>query len=131
MTTPELYIAAQKEFVKTHSLKVGDEVKVLRKAKTEELGWELGWNENMNKLIGQTLKIYRIHPSKGIRVCESPYFSVPFFVLEPTNMTPVIVKVNETYDAEIYGSGDIKVGCQEVSFENLEAIYLKAKERRG
>jgi hypothetical protein len=63
-------------------IKIGDKVKVLRKAKSFENGWACSWNEEMDEYVGRTGKVFDI-AFFGIDVefySSSWYF--PFFVLE-------------------------------------------------
>lgn len=61
-------------------LKVGDKVKILRKANTHECGWYNSWLFDMDKLVGETEVIDSIS-TYGIRFKSKPY-EYPFFVLE-------------------------------------------------
>jgi len=62
----------------------GDTVRVLRKAKDREMGWETCWIELMNEAIGNTYKVMRKNGAFGIRLDfkNSGCWLFPFFVLE-------------------------------------------------
>ena len=75
------YMEAQNKFIKITNLKVGDRVKVLRKANNYELGWCNTWNLNMDKYIGKIYIIKEFFDNSGI-VLGDEYFHFPFFVLE-------------------------------------------------
>jgi len=64
-------------------IKVGDQVRVLRIAKDDEMGWKLDWDEWMDEAIGNIYEVIEISPIDGILLNiddNSWYF--PFFVLE-------------------------------------------------
>lgn len=65
-------------------LKVGDYVRVTRKAETNEAGWINYWNLNMDEYVGKVGEIIRDLNCKGLRVKFSTYISwyFPYFVLE-------------------------------------------------
>jgi len=67
-------------------IRPGDKVKVLRAAKSSELGWSNGWNSMMDYMIGKTFKVtlldeHGVHTTEGIDVVSTG-FGLPFFVLE-------------------------------------------------
>lgn len=62
-------------------IKVGDKVKVLREAESNERGWGCAWNyEQMDELVGTTSTITDDFGSLGFRL--SGDFVFPYFVLE-------------------------------------------------
>lgn len=82
MTEKEAYMILQKK----SGLKVGDTVKVLRKAKDYEWGWSLEWNDRyMDMFIGKDFIIEDVS-NLGIKVIyeidDNKYWFLPFFVLE-------------------------------------------------
>jgi hypothetical protein len=65
-------------------LKVGDRVKLLRKAKSHEKGWDNSWEEEMDLRVGHTGRISSIG-CVGISVefwDDYPAYSYPFYVLK-------------------------------------------------
>lgn len=130
------YIAAEQSFIKLFNLKVGSTVKVLRKAKNHEAGWKNSWNDaNMSKQVGKTLTV-RSLPSKsnatGVFMDDGYYY--PFYALEVFTKPNVEVKLDSgSYTAIINGStGDIKVGCQNISYDTVKRIYDEAtKAKQG
>jgi hypothetical protein len=103
------YTAAQIAWLEMTALKVGNKVKVARKAKDHEFGWDNSWEPDMSRTIGKELTIVRDAGEFGIKLktggCE---YAFPFFVLEPIQEEPslsgsvVEVKVNgKTYKATI------------------------------
>lgn len=63
-------------------IKVGDKVKVLRKAKNSEMGWGNAWVEEMDKTIGRTFLVIEIEKQAGIQLDLNLCLDFPFFVLE-------------------------------------------------
>ena len=84
----EIYIKYQK----ASGLKVGDTVKVLRKASSFENGWNNSWVDKMNSNIGRIDKIRSIGGAAGI-ILESNIFNYPFFVLEKVTPMPEPMEV--------------------------------------
>lgn len=41
------------------------------------------------------------------------------------------IKLSDNYEAEILDNGDIKVGCQNISFDKLKEVYKAAKAKRN
>lgn len=66
------YITGQKE----SGLKVGDKVRIMRKAHDHENGWNNDWHPDMDEYIGRTGTIKRIADLKGVYIhgWEFPYF---------------------------------------------------------
>jgi len=83
--------SAYDTLAKASGIKVGDTVKVLRKAKNDEMGWNNTWDsgwtggngvsDSMDNCIGKTFKVSRLEGSAGITL-EGTGYSFPFFVLE-------------------------------------------------
>lgn len=74
------------DYLKTHKnsdIKVGDKVKILRKAKSFEQGWCSSWMLEMNNLIGS---IYTVEGDLGAIGFNIKYnyncYTVPWFILE-------------------------------------------------
>jgi hypothetical protein len=66
-------------------LQVGDKVRVLRKAKSYEMGWCYAWSEDMNAYIDKTFYIAKILSNIGITFQNAQSYCFPFFVLEKIN----------------------------------------------
>ena len=78
MTIKEAYQKMQSE----SGIGVGDTVKILRGAKTNEMGWNNGWVSKMDKHIGKLGIVIYIDTS-GINLdVEGDRWVYPFFVLE-------------------------------------------------
>lgn len=74
----EAYLILQEK----SGLKVGDTVKVLRKAENYEMGWNNIWNSRMDEFLNQKYIIIHIG-TDGIQLKDIyDYFDFPFFVLE-------------------------------------------------
>ena len=79
------YVEAQNKFIEATNLKVGDKVKVLRKAKDNELGWNNRWVDDMKNWVGEINEVINFNATSGIRVYSSERkdsWNFPFFVLE-------------------------------------------------
>jgi len=79
MNVEEAYLVMQE----ASGIQVGDTVKVLRKAKDYEMGWNNRWSDFM--VVGQTLKVADISED-GIKLAGNfaniARYRYPFFVLE-------------------------------------------------
>lgn len=111
-------------------LKEGDSVKVLSTAKRHEHGWHNSWTPEMNCQVGKTLTVYRDNEGSGITLKDSNGYiglSYPFYVLQKVEVQmPEPIKISDSYKAEFKKGGDIKVGCQEISYDLLKKIYETA-----
>ena len=76
MTKEEKYVRDQMKC----GIKVGDRVRVLRKAKDYEKGWGDSWIPEMDKSVSKTLKVEREDDRYGFQLSNGCYY--PFFVLE-------------------------------------------------
>ena len=66
-------------------LKVGDFVKILRKAKDDENGWDNYWPEEADTWVGKTGEIIEDGEGVGLKVFleeENDWWFFPYFVLE-------------------------------------------------
>lgn len=85
-TANKVYADAQKGC----GLKVGDWVKVIRKAEDCEAGWDNVWPYTNNHLEGKTGRISELQDCKGICVYIPEYddwWAFPYFVLEKIEKT--------------------------------------------
>ena len=94
METKELIFKAYGKYqaleIAAMSLKVGDSVKITRKATTHELGWQNQWNPEMDKFVEETSTITEIHSFLGISL--SCGFAFPIFVLEKVKKDSIEVR---------------------------------------
>jgi hypothetical protein len=78
------YQERQQKWMDTNNIKVGDEVRILRKATSYEDGWGTTWESSMNVCDGKLGVISGVDRNLGIHVEFVPgttwYF--PYFVLE-------------------------------------------------
>jgi hypothetical protein len=93
-------------------IKVGDKVRVLRKAESYEMGWNCDWIEDMDNCIGEIGEVVDINPGGfDIKFKDLAYWCFPFFVLE---------KVEEEY----YCIGD------KFRIEGSEYVLLNVSPKR-
>lgn len=78
-------------------IKVGDVVTVLRKAKKYECGWNTGWVDSMNWLVGKTAKVRGFDGDRGVVLEDG--FCYPWFVLEV--VVPFVAHTIKIDDVEI------------------------------
>jgi hypothetical protein len=72
-----------KEYLKWHEksgIKVGDIVRVLRKAQDEEMGWALAWLGTMDETVGQIFIVEEDDKVEGFGLSNN--WNYPYFVLE-------------------------------------------------
>ena len=81
-------------------IKVGDTVKVLRKAKDDEMGWDNSWDSDMDGYVGRTFQVQRLDDGRGFRLSDgstgSGCYSFPFFVLEKMPKPKPVVPTEKT-----------------------------------
>lgn len=91
VTIQDAYLALQE----ASGIKVGDTVRVLRKAGNEEMGWASEWPSScMDKYVGETGVVGECNDSCGFRVQfpDGEGWSFPFFVLE--KVAPRFITIN-------------------------------------
>lgn len=96
------YEERQDEWIKKNDLKIGDRVRVIRKAESDEDGWSAVWAAEMDAVVGKAGVVKRFLGNVGIRVSfdKELLWSLPYFVLE---------KVVERKDKEWTVSYGLKV----------------------
>jgi len=116
------YKAMQGAMVEAMDLKVGDTVKVLRKANDNELGWRCSWNDSaMDRTVGSNYKVDTIS-EWGVRMdIDGEYYTFPIQVL--TKVETNSIKISDEYSVIIQKDGSVKVGCQHISYDVLNSIY--------
>jgi len=82
MGIKEEYLKKQK----ASGIKVGDRVRVLRKAKEGERGWGNSWVEDMDGKVGKTGIVHYVDEEFGIGLSGSTC-GFPYFVLEKVKKT--------------------------------------------
>ena len=107
---------------KASGIKVGDRVKVLRKAADYEMGWDNPWdNDDMTPTIGEELTVNGDMSEDGFHM-EGGY-NYPFFVLEKVSSASALpASITEAIE-----KGDF--GCRTESVKKLaRAIYEAARK---
>jgi hypothetical protein len=89
------YLERQNEWIAQHDLKVGDKVKVLRKAEDYEDGWPTYWGGQTHTMsIGKAYFIQEISLEYGIILDNG--WGYPYFVLKPLKEQPPKYKPYKT-----------------------------------
>lgn len=70
---------------KSSGLKVGDEVKVTRTAKTHEQGWCNSWEVEMHNSVNRVFTIVSDYGPAGFQLNDGNDNSYPCFILEKIN----------------------------------------------
>lgn len=78
------YTEKQERWVKKHNIKVGDKVRITRKANSNENGWNNNWVVDMTNLIHKIGTIIELnYTCRGISVIiDDLSYRYPYFVLE-------------------------------------------------
>lgn len=78
-----IYTEKQKQWIKNHNIKVGDKVRIIRKADPQENGWEIPWESAMNNTIKKIGIITKIS-NRGIKISIENTIGwwYPYHVLE-------------------------------------------------
>jgi hypothetical protein len=93
MTLQDAYLAMQE----ASGIKVGDTVRVLRKAEDFEMGWSADWASSyMDKYVGETGVVKECDGGNGFRVQfpDGEDWHFPFFVLEKIKDAPRFITIN-------------------------------------
>ena len=116
MEIKEAYQVMQKEC----GIKVGDTVKVLRKAKSHEMGWSASWvAPDMDAMVGKEFVVDGIFHEGGI--CRDKW-AFPFFVLEKVKDAPVKSSIEQLIDT-------LDFGCKREAVNRLaSAIIAECKK---
>jgi transcription antitermination factor NusG len=119
------YVELQQKWIKKNNIKVGDVVKIIRKAEYFEGGWCNSWKGEMFNLIGKNVKIFKLScgcgGGCGIEI-ESlkGNFRFPYFVLEP------VKEGVENKKESIEVKTTFKVGDRvKVLSDNIYGIYQR------
>lgn len=109
------YIERQDEWVKKNDLKIGDKVRIIRKAEAFEDGWGVGWASfPMDSLIGKEACVRRINGWAGIHAeCNNGLggWNFPYFVLEKVESEEKEMKKSyKKRQAEWVKENDIRIG---------------------
>jgi len=86
---------AYKLMQKNCGIKVGDTVKILRRAESKEMGWSAVWMDEMDDLVGE-LGVVSVLYDYGIDVTTNgDSWCFPFFILEKLKSAPPPDKKDE------------------------------------
>ena len=108
-----------KKMSKASGIKVGDIVRVLRKDKSYELGWNAVWDIDMDNTVGNVYTVIDVYEEGGITLnCG---FNFPFFVLEKVEEG---ILVGDYYEV-------LPIAIIKGKFETLKKIWEKANKLRG
>ena len=108
-------------------LKVGDFVKILRKAKDDENGWDNYWPEEADTWVGKTGEIIEDGGGVGLKVFleeENDWWFFPYFVLEKVEdkETPKHVDPVKQEEKKITFYSVFTEQCSEEDFFFITAI---------
>jgi hypothetical protein len=108
---------------KSCGIKVGDTVKCLRIAKSEEMGWGDKWLDEMDESIGKNFRVVQDYGVAGFRLDNKERSNYPFFVLEK------IKSKNENEKDEIlnFVKNDIDYGCVEMRNDIIKLVEMLLK----
>ena len=91
----EPYEERAKKWIKENGLKKGDYVKVTRRAKDYEDGWDGRWTKERDDFIGKVIPVSDIGESTGVILsyccCDWAGYDFPYFVLEKVELEPKYV----------------------------------------
>ena len=74
-------------------INIGDTVRVVRRAKSREMGWTAIWLEDMDKAVGKEGVVGNIYNSEDILGIAVLHYNFPFFALEKVESAqPVTVR---------------------------------------
>jgi hypothetical protein len=85
-------------------IKVGDKVRVLRKAKSFEMGWDTIWVSFMDEYIGSIGKVLGSLDIHGLKVGfdDGSEYAFPFFVLEKVEKYKTKIRIDGNIDYSTY-----------------------------
>ena len=109
-------------------LKVGDRVRVTRRAEHHEAGWANSWTLKMNSMVGQIFTIESLDEGIGIKLKSGNYF--PYFVLEKVQ-EPTYRPFANAEEFKPYRSRWIKMkgsGVTRFNFYNNKGVHNDSLE---
>lgn len=131
----EPYEERAKKWIKENGLKKGDYVKVVRKAKDYEDGWDGRWTKERDDFIGKVIPVSDIGESTGVIlsycICDWAGYDFPYFVLEKVEPEPKYVPFKDS--KEFIRAYKNAPGCldEEDSYLFKHGMWLKEKKRSG
>jgi|TARA_R110002110_G_scaffold184875_2_gene391768 hypothetical protein len=123
----QIYKDLHDALLEEYKYKMGDTVKVLRKAESYELGWDAIWSESMDVFVGNVYEISEVN-KYGVELYDGEVgcFTLPLHVIERGDPPLMEVEINDEYTAIIQTDGSVKVGCQHISYDVLNSIHKAA-----
>lgn len=96
------YAERQEKWIADNGIKVGDYVRVVRKADSHEDGWNNGWVDDMDNWVGKVFKVNYFNDSAGVRLVNdySLSRSFPYFALEKVEQKYIPFDLSEEEDRE-------------------------------
>ncbi len=120
MNIKEAYKVMQAAWVDLYDVKVGDTVRMLRVAKSEELGWDTCWVSPMNCRVGQSGVVKTILETDIGVEFEDDWHNFPFFCLE---------KIKSALHTIAFDGGEPEEVCDKC-YEALKKALLKQQQAR-
>lgn len=129
----ESYEERAKKWIKENGLKKGDYVKVVRKAKDYEDGWDGRWTKERDDFIGKVIPVSDIGESTGVILsyccCDWAGYDFPYFVLEKVEPEPRYVPFESPQEfISAYSKASKEVMPDMESMLSKLGIWLKGSE---
>ena len=129
----EPYEERAKKWIKENGLKKGDYVKVIRKAKDYEDGWDSRWTKERDDFIGKVIPVSDIGESTGVILsyccCDWAGYDFPYFVLEKVEPEPKYVPFESPQEfISAYNKASKEVRSDTESMLSKLGIWLKGSE---
>ena len=126
-----LYSKLHNAIIEETGLKEGDTVKVLRRAKSGELGWENVWNDGMDSCVGKEFEVASVGKT-GVSLVGD-FYSYPVHILEivKVKVELPVFDLKDGCEVKVQEDGSLVVGCQKVSNDLLNKITDAANKVKG
>ena len=113
---------------KASGIKEGDKVKIVQKATGTDMGWARCTAPGKDALVGSYATVHRDKDVEGFMIdALGGRWHFPFYCLELIEKVtpPFVIAGHEV----IFTDKGIKVGCEEISNEDLEKLFGRLHER--
>lgn len=129
----ESYEERAKKWIKENGLKKGDYVKVIRKAKDYEDGWDGRWTKERDDFIGKVIPVSDIGESTGVILsyccCDWAGYDFPYFVLEKVEPEPKYVPFESQHEfISAYYKANKEIITDTESMLSNFGMWLKGSE---
>lgn len=129
----EPYEERAKKWIKENGLKKGDYVKVIRKAKDYEDGWDGRWTKERDDFIGKVIPVSDIGESTGVILsyccCDWAGYDFPYFVLEKVEPEPEYVPFESPQEfISAYSKASKEVMPDTESILSNSSMWLKWRD---